>query len=229
VPDPVPADGGPTVQVRAAPVGAKGFDTATALTDHAARAFAAAGFVFAVRYVSRFVPGPAGDLTAAEAQAILASGLALMAVQHCEMEGWAPSAARGARYGEAAAANAKAAGLPQGINLWLDLEGVASGTAASVVAAYCNAWYQAVAAHGYLPGLYFGVGQVLTGEQLYKDLPFQYYWKPDSKYVPDVAVRGQCMAQAIGSGFVLDGVAYDRDVTMADAGGHTPVWAVAAL
>jgi hypothetical protein len=205
----------------------RGFDTATALTAADATAFAAAGFVFAIRYVSRTTPEAAGDLSAAEAAVILQAGLALMAVQHCEAEGWTPSAQLGTAYGQAAAANAAAAGLPPGVSLWLDLEGVASGTSAQVVVMYCNAWYDVVAAAGYLPGLYVGVGQVLTGEQLYHDLKFHYYWTPTSQYVPTIAVRGSCLRQTINAGFELDGIAYDEDTTIADTSGHTPVWLVA--
>jgi hypothetical protein len=220
------ASGGKLTVQTAAP-GLRGFDTATVLTAADATSFAAAGFRYAIRYVSRTTPEAAADLSAAEATAILQAGLALMAVQHCEAEGWTPSEQLGTAYGQAAAANAAAAGLLPGVNLWLDLEGVASDTAAQIVVAYCNAWYDAVAAAGYLPGLYVGVGQVLTGEQLYYDLKFQYYWTPPSQYVPTIAVRGSCLRQTINAGFELDGIAYDEDMTIADTRGHTPVWLVA--
>ncbi len=212
--------------VQTAAPGIRGFDTDTVLNQTSARAFAANGFHFAIRYLSRVTPGAAGDLTEAETKTILDAGLALMAVQHCALRGWTPTEALGERYGAAAAANAALAGLPRGINLWLDLEGVKPDAPPADVIAYCNAWHVAVAAAGYLPGLYIGAGQVLTGDQLYFDLRFAYYWKPVSAYVPDVAVRGQCMTQTMNPSFVLGGVSYDEDVTETDAGGNTPVWAV---
>ncbi|HET6610227.1 MAG TPA: glycoside hydrolase domain-containing protein [Rhodopila sp.] len=220
-------NGGPLVlTVQAAPSGVRGFDTATPLTFAAAQAFARQGFGFAIRYLSRTTPVTTADLSIGETDGILRAGLALMAVQPCQPEGWIPSDSLGTAFGSAAAANAAAAGLPRGLNLWLELQGVASGTAASIVAGYCNAWYDSVAAAGYLPGLYVGVGQVLTGDQLYHDLKFQYYWKPDSQYVPDIAVRGHCLEQTIDSAFEPDGIKYDADITLADSGGNTPLWVV---
>ena len=131
--------------VQAAPSGVLGFDTDTPLTACSAAAFAGAGFRFAIRYLTRNEQEASTDLTTAEAEDILNAGLALMAAQHVDSWGWAPNADLGTQYGGLAAANAKAVGFPAGVSIWLDLEGVASGTAASDVVAYCNAWYDAVA------------------------------------------------------------------------------------
>ena len=163
------------------------------------------------------------DLSTSEATQILQAGLALMAVQHVATAGWTPSAALGTQYGDNAAANAKSIGLPSGVNLWLDLEGVAAGTPSTTVAAYCNAWYDAVAQAGYLPGLYVGSDAILTGTELYSQLQFQRYWRSGST-VPEVATRGYCMVQTIGSSDVIDGVSYDLDVIEADHMGDTPFW-----
>ena len=140
--------------VEAAPAGATGFDTDTKLTASSASAFAAAGFRFAIRYLTRDAPEADTDLTRSEALDILDAGLALMAVQHVAPSGWVPSASLGAEYGAYAAANARSVGLPYGVSVWLDLEGVAEGTPTIDVIAYCNAWYDPVAAAGYVPGLY---------------------------------------------------------------------------
>jgi len=205
--------------------GELGFDCNQTLSEAHAQEFRKAGFVFALRYLSRSTPGASHDLTFDEASTITASGLGLMAVQHVMKAGWSPTAALGTSQGQAAAANAQAAGLPPGINVWLDLEGVAQGTAAQDVADYCNAWLAEVAPAGYLPGLYVGSGAVLDGEQLYEMLSFTYYWRSGSN-VPEVATRGYCMVQTIDASFEIDEVAYDSNEVQADELGHVPVWAL---
>jgi hypothetical protein len=42
-------------------------------------------------------------------------------------------------YGKTAAANAAAVGFPEGVNIWLDLEGVLGSVASEEVIRYCNA------------------------------------------------------------------------------------------
>ncbi|CAO3411730.1 glycoside hydrolase domain-containing protein [Azospirillum largimobile] len=223
-PSPPPPPVKPSSQARAAPPGAVGFDTDTALTASTAAAFVAAGFTFAIRYLSRGTPEEAGDLDAQEVSDILGAGLALMAVQHVQNTGWVPSQELGAQYGQAAATNAQAAGLAPGVTLWLDLEGVASDTPADTIGQYCNAWFQAVSAGGYRPGLYVGADCGLTGDQL-GALQCDGFWRSGST-VPEVEPAGYCLVQTIDDGFAVDGVAYDRDVVQADNGGGTPVWMV---
>ena len=209
--------------VKAAPPGALGFDTDTTLTASTAQAFLASGATFAVRYLSRTTPEASGDLSATEAKDILAAGLALMAVQHVSQSGWTPSESLGTQLGNAAAANAGQVGLPKGVVLWLDLEGVASGTEANAITDYCNAWFASVSAAGYLPGTYIGANCGLTGDQIYYGLLCEYYWQAGGS-VPAIPVLGYCMVQTISSSFVLDGVAYDRDTIQADDVGSTPIW-----
>jgi hypothetical protein len=72
-----------------------------------------------------------------------------MPVQHVAPEGWVPEPALGEMYGKAAAANCRGVGLPEGVTVWLDLEGVATGVPASEVIAYCNAWCGEVVAAAY--------------------------------------------------------------------------------
>jgi hypothetical protein len=64
------------------------------------------------------------DLTATEAQIILDSGMALFVVQHPLKPGWVPTAKLGHTFGANAAAYAGDAGLPGGVNVFLDLEGL---------------------------------------------------------------------------------------------------------
>jgi hypothetical protein len=134
----------------------------------------------------------ASDLTASEALDILGAGLALLPVQHVRPDGWAPTPDLGASNGVHAAYHAFTIGFPPGVNVWCDLEGVASGTPPQQVIDYCNSWYNAVAAPGYLPGLYVGANAILGGQALYQELKFSHYWKSLS-IVPDVAVRSYQM------------------------------------
>lgn len=206
--------------VEAAPAGAQGFDCDVKLTAESASAFAAAGFRFAIRYLTRDDPESESDLTTEEALDILVAGLALMAVQHVAPAGWVPSAELGTEYGSWAAANAMQVGLPPGVSLWLDLEGIAAGTPGDEVVAYCNAWYASVAAAGYVPGLYVGSGDILDRQGL-AETHFELFWQSGGD-VP-VPPRGYCLVQSI-DGASLDGVAYDSDRVQADAAGNPPFW-----
>lgn len=223
-PDPTKDAPSPTA---AAPAGAIGFDTATSLTASAAAAFRASGFQFAIRYLSRSTPQASGDLSASEAAAIRSAGLALMAVQHVSPQGWVPTAPRGTQYGDAAVANAQSIGLPAGLSIWLDLEGIATGTASGDIIAYCNAWIAPVAQAGYRAGIYVGASCGLTADQLGTQLQCSVFWKSGST-VPTPSGFGFCMIQTINSSYVVNGVAYDRDVVQADEHGATPYWWVAA-
>lgn len=216
----------PTIDglIEQAPPGVQGFDANTPLTTPVAAAFVQSGFRFCVRYLSRSTPGGKGDLTRTEAQAILAGGLALMAVQHVLNPGWTPSLELGTRYGDAAVANAQAAGLPGGINIWLDLEGVKADVSAGEVIAYCNEWFGIVARAGYRPGLYVGAEAILTGDELYWRLKTKHYWRSGSK-VPDLAMRGYQLIQRITAApDEVNGIEIDRDVTVTDAFGDTVWW-----
>ncbi|HEU4717704.1 MAG TPA: DUF1906 domain-containing protein [Bacteroidia bacterium] len=215
------APGLPGKVVPAAP-GLKGFDTVATISASLAAQFVKSGYSFCARYLSLGQGQNAGDLTAAEATDILNGGLALIAVQRVRKEGWVPSASLGSSTGTNAANNGKSVGLPAGMNVFLDLEGVASGTSAQAVIDYCQAWYAAVSAAGYVPGIYVGAGSVLNSSQLYSNLSFQHYWKSQSK-VPDVAVRGYQLVQAYPS-VQVNGIYIDEDTTQNDNKGGTVLW-----
>lgn len=208
--------------VQPAAPGLLGFDTATIVSSSVAASFKSSGYAFCVRYLSRGTTQGSGDLSNAEALGILNAGLALMAVQHVRMPGWTPTAALGTQDGTNGANNAKSIGLPTGMNIWCDLEGVADDTTAQAVIDYCQAWYTAVKAAGYVPGLYVGAAAVLTSQQLYSNLSFQHYWRSLST-VPDVAVRGYQLKQAYVAGTV-HGIGIDSDTTMNDNKGGTCLW-----
>lgn len=213
--------------VEQATPGLQGFDTATPLCLAEARTLRQDGFRFCVRYLSRTTPQAPSDLSLAEAKAILAGGLALMAVQHVLRAGWIPSARRGAQYGAAATANARQVGLPAGVTLWLDLEGVRKNVDGEEVIAYCNNWFERVAVGGYEPGLYVGAASGLDGDQLYWRLKTRHYWRSGSR-VPDLPHRGYQLVQRITSApDKVIGIEIDRDVTYSDAFGGTASWLVA--
>ncbi|HEX8395185.1 MAG TPA: DUF1906 domain-containing protein [Longimicrobium sp.] len=212
--------------VAAAQPGARGFDANTPLSDAQAQAFVQAGYTFCLRYVGR-TEMKSTDLSAAEAQRILNAGLALMTVQHVLNPGWNPTQALGQEYGANAAAFTKQIGLPPGVSVWLDLECVADGTAASDVVAYCNAWYDQVAAAGYLPGLYVGYAPGLSGQQLYGKLKFKNYWAAyNVDGVSNPSPRGWQMVQSEGHGTIggITTQAYDADVIQQDGKGGVPMW-----
>jgi len=213
--------------VESALSGAVGFDCDTKLSTNTAQAFYDNGFRFCLRYISLGGEEPS-DLTYEEAAQILAAGLALMPVQHVPSEEWRPNASSGQTYGTNAATNADQVGFPVRVNVWCDLEGVVDGTPADDIIAYCKAWYDAVAAWGYTPGLYVGARCGLDACQLY-DLPFQHYWKSGST-VPPVEcggkARGYQMIQSISDVYILDGVSYDRDTTETDLQGGTALWLI---
>lgn len=204
-----------------APPGLKGFDTNTIVTAEVAQQFKAQGYSFCARYLSRGTSQGSNDLSSAEAATILTAGLALIAVQHVAAAGWVPSASLGTTNGTNAANNAISVGLPIGMNIWCDLEGVDTGTASSVVIDYCQAWYKAVAAAGYVPGLYVGANCVLTGQKLYSNLSYQHYWKSMSN-VPMVATRGYQLVQ--GAETTVNGIGIDSDTTQNDNLGGTVIW-----
>ena len=208
--------------IQSAPVGSVGFDSDIVITALAAQQFVSKGFRYCLRYVSRGAAA-AKDLSTAEAERILNAGLALMSVQHVRRSGWTPSPDLGKQDGQHAASNAADIGFPAGVNVWCDLEGVATGTAAQTVTDYCNAWFDAVEAGGFLPGLYVGFQCVLNEQQLFQ-LKFQHYWRSQSN-VPNVSKRGYQMIQLFPE-TPISGLKVDIDVTQNDYKGGKVQWLV---
>jgi Domain of unknown function (DUF1906) len=218
--------------VQQATAGLSGFDIDLILSAAQAQDFKNAGYDFCIRYIPRTADlalRTTTNLTNTEASAILNAGLALMAVQHVANEGWAPTAALGTAYGNYAATYAsEVVELPQGVNIWCDLEVVALHTDAADVIAYCQAWYNEVNAAGYVPGLYVGFGIVLTADQLYNDLSFQHYWRAYNAEV-GVATRGYQLKQrdALKMNSVTPDTGdntFDPDITQNDSKGDAVLW-----
>ncbi|MDB5122425.1 MAG: hypothetical protein JWP94_554 [Mucilaginibacter sp.] len=218
--------------IQQAASGLRGFDIDQILTAAQAQDFKNAGYDFCIRYVPRTAALAAStntNLTNTEALAILNAGLALMVVQHTRNEGWSPTAALGTADGQYAVTYAsQVAELPQSINIWCDLEVVAANTNAADVIGYCQAWYNAVNAGGYVPGLYVGYGIVLTAQQLYSTLSFKHYWSAYNAEV-GIAHRGYQITQhnELQLSTVTpdtQGNAFDPNTIQTDQLGGTPVW-----
>jgi len=209
-----------------APDGVRGFDTAETVTQTAAIAFRRAGYRFCVRYVRRDKPH-ASALSAKEATSLLNVGIGLMLVQYVESEtAWIPSAAKGATNGTVAASEAAKLGVPWGVTIWCDLEGVKPGTPSQRVIDYCNRWHAAVSSAGYVPGVYVGYRAGLTPTQLYRALRFTHYWGAynlNAEKYP--AVRGLQMKQLRATqsdALSHSGISYQVDRVRADALGGRP-------
>ena len=212
------------------PDGTVGVDLTIPLNPISAKQYLNKGYGFVVRYVGRgdgskhFI-----DLTEEEGQAIVDAGLGLSVVQHPLAEGWSPTGALGQNFGAAAANLAGAAGLPTGITLWLDLEGVAASTQAQDVIDYCNEWYDEVSSVGFAPGIYIGSNPGLSADQLYWDLPMKSYWRGGSNVesgVPaDIPHRGYQLKQRIAGSTASK---FDSDVTCADNFGGKVIWCMSA-
>lgn len=208
------------------PDGSRGFDCNTTVTPMVAGNFAAAGYRFAVRYVRR-VRRHAFDLTSGEILTILEAGLGLMVVQHVANEGWVPTPERGSNYGAVAAAEARSIGVPQGISLWCDLEGVQLETPADDVISYCNNWHREVLEAGYRPGLYVGWHPGLDAVQLYRKLRFDAYWSAYNLGRDNYPIRRGVQMRQFPyppAGSRVPGVSFQYDVNVihADALGGTP-------
>lgn len=234
-PSPTPVPPPPTTsgnnlsgKVEKSPSGSKGFDCNTPLTSTTAANFRNAGFAFALRYVPRNYltdpTSPSGNITRAEAQTILDAGLALMIVQHVATSPWDPTGELGMTYGQYAASNCQAIGLPRGVNVFLDLEGVRAGTDPQNVLDYAGTWGDAVRDAGYMPGIYIGASCGISAQQIVGLTNFGQFWRSGSSSAPQIGAPGYCMQQTISASLVLGGVAYDSDVITADQNGGTPYW-----
>ena len=149
------------------------------MTPALARAFRDHGYDFCVRYVPRRADPPSTtyDLKAQQADMLLDAGLALLAVQHFEGEGWKPSEALGTEYGDHAAEWAlERIGFVGDVTIFCDIEGVAITTPEQRVIDYCHAWHASVLAAGFRPGAYLGSNARIPDGEVTSVLPFEHYW-----------------------------------------------------
>lgn len=206
--------------IQSATASVPGFDCDTTITVQIAEQFYAQGYKFCFRYLSVDVEST-HDLSPGEAMDILNSGLALMPVQHVRKQGWSPNQNLGQQDGQNVVTNAQEVGFPTGVNVWCDLEGVSGTAQPQEVIDYCRAWYDTVNGGGYVPGLFVGVRAVASGQQLY-DLPFQHYWRSQSR-VPDIPTRGYQVLQLFPS-IQINGIPVDIDIVQDDNKGGQAQW-----
>lgn len=170
--------------VQPTPFPALGYDCVTPMDAARASALKTAGMAFCLRYL--------GSVTSAELAIILNAGLLFMPVTFSRAPGWIPTAAMGTADGQQDYQHLKAAGIPTGCTVWIDLEGCAGSPTA--VAQWINARATVLRSAGYDVGLYVGAGDVLNGQQLYALSTIDRYWKSLSD-VPTPETCGFCMLQ----------------------------------
>lgn len=189
---------------------ALGVDTVVRLTHASACALKREGMTFAVRYL--------GSLSAEELACIMSAGLACMPVTYAK-----------AYSGMSAISELRKLAIPEGVTVWLDLEGETDP--APVIAAKINAWAGQVQAGGYEAGLYVGAGCVLTSEELY-GLKVTRYWDSCSREIDrngrSAAPKcDYCMVQMRPFNTSIAGVIVDVDVVQRDVLGRLPTWVTA--
>ena len=100
------------------------------------------------------------------------------------------------------------------------------GTDPEQIIRYANLWHEAVAAAGYLPGVYIGSGARLSAQQLYNRLRFTRYWAAFNLNADEFpVVRGVCMRQVRARPPAGVRFQIDADVVQEDALGGLPVLA----
>lgn len=146
-------------------------DTDAILTSADCKQLVSLGYAGVFRYLS--------DLTSTEVGTILTSGLALYFVNHSRAVGWLPSGPLGASDGDRDVADLVRLGIPKGVHVSFDLEGVGGGSATNT-SSHVNAHAAAVQASGNLAAIYVGEGAILTSAQLYA-LRSTLYWHSCSR------------------------------------------------
>lgn len=134
-----------------------------------------------------------------------------------------------------------ALGIPKGVTVWLDLEGLAAWNSdRALLARKINTWADAIKVAGWMPGLYVGAPMPFTGKELYA-LHVVRYWlgigravskatatEPSRDAYPDC---GWCMrqdwhGQKSGMFWKNTGVLVDTNGIQCDHQGRVPVWVV---
>lgn len=191
--------------------GARGVDALTVLTAAQAAALKANGVDFAVQYL--------GAATAASALAVASVGLGFMPVTFADRFD-VPSALTELR----------SLSLPQGVTVWIDLEGIGTDLPPGQLLGRVAGLATALEQNGYQPGLYYGANGSLTSDEIWQ-LPTVRYWKGMSRLrdrngVPVEPQCGWCMTQLYPS-VTRCGVLVDLDFIGQDFLGRLPTWAIA--
>jgi hypothetical protein len=124
-------------------------------------------------------------------------------------------------------AQLKLLGVPPGATVFLDMEGLSAfKTDPTVLEGKVNAWADGIVAAGYVAGLYVGVPQPLTSDELWK-LRVSRYWKGQGS----LRDRNNNLAEPTGCGFcmtqmfpsvVRSGITIDCSMVGQDFKGRTP-------
>lgn len=174
-----------------------------------------------------FFVGYLGAMNAARLSYVLDAGLAFMPVSFA------------GEYKDGAAdeiAQLRALGIPLGASVWLDLEGLDAWNMDPIeLMRLINNWGKDILKAGWLPCLYVGAPQPLTGKQL-QSLAVYRYWlgigrcvgKDGKDSYPD---SGWCMYQLWhnqknGMLWKDTGVFVDVNAIQCDHRGRVPIWVV---
>jgi hypothetical protein len=194
--------------------GSKGVDTSAAITLAQAKALAAAGYTFVMRYVKVGGGLNVVPLTASERDLLWSCGLAIGIVQTYRK----PSTITGplgTEDGLQAVSEVADLLAPGGLMIATDCEGVYPS--ASVLIDYENEWYTAVYQAGQLPCFYNGPEPNMTREQIGQSLLFERYWKSGAN-VPFPTPRGYVMIQG-SQEIEIAGGAFDTNLVQLDTRG----------
>lgn len=181
-----------------------GVDTLATVSKTDALALVAKGAVFRLGYIDKVTPEEIAD-----GQSV---GLAFGPVTYAlEFDG-AHTVAR-----------LQALGIPQGVTVWLDVEG--QNLDPGVMMSKIDTWAKTVQAAGYIAGLYIGAGCPLTEDQL-QALAVTRYWRSVSRVVQPTT-RQTCMIQHRPPNVMVAGKLVDVDTIEADFEGAVPTFAAA--
>jgi hypothetical protein len=168
-----------------------------------------------------FFVGYLGAMNPARLAMVLAAGMAFMPVTF------------GGEYEDGAddeVAQLKSLGIPAGVSVWLDLEGMKAFKDDPIrLIAKINAWADKIAAGGWMPCLYVGAPQPLTSAELHS-LHVVRYWKGQGRCVDRTGhlaepTNGWCMTQMWPS-ITVEGVLIDANMIGQDYRTRAPAWVV---
>lgn len=165
-----------------------GFSCDKRLSALQAKGFYEDGFRFCLRDFYSKPNKIKKNLDQEEMVNILDSGLAIMPVYHINNQNWQPSAELARFHGEQVTKDAKALGMPAGLNVWCYITGLANDVSIQDVIIYCNHWYDAVMEHGYVPALFVNSCLPLSGNQLFCYLNFKHFCRhyEQAPHIPEV-------------------------------------------
>ncbi len=203
-----------TLVAKPAFVGARGIDSVELVTSpDAARRVREAQTDFVLQYL--------GTVTAAVVQNVTGAGLGFMPVTYADKFD-----------GAAAVRELALLGIPPRVTCWLDVEGVASTDARTLIE-LIDGWGGLVDGAGYEAGIYVGPGCPLTSLELYHSLKtIKRYWRSGAKIIDRNGQLaepscGFCMSQLYPS-VTWGGIWSDLDIVQEDFLGRLPTWAASA-